>query len=203
MSVGLRTKALTFEEFCFLVKDGQKADLIDGVIYMASPENTDANELFVWLIGLVNLFVQAKELGKVFGSRVALRLDLRNGPEPDIAFVKRERLRQVKRGHIAGPADAAMEIVSPDSIERDYVKKRRQYQRAGVTEYWIIDEMRQRVTLLRLDGTGKYRVLRPIKGELHSQVISGFWLRTDWLWQKTLPKLLNVFQEVLAGQNSR
>src|SRR6266851_3118769 len=117
MRTATRTGDVTFDEFCFLVKEDEKADLIDGVIHMASPDNTDANELFVWLISLLNLLVQAKELGKVFGSRVALRLDLRNGPEPDIAFVKRERLRQVKRGHIAGPADAAMEIVSPDSIE--------------------------------------------------------------------------------------
>jgi hypothetical protein len=32
---------LTFEEFSFLVKDGQKADLIDGVIFMAAPDSTD------------------------------------------------------------------------------------------------------------------------------------------------------------------
>ena len=37
----------TYDDFCALVHDDQKADLIDGVIYMASPENLEANELFV------------------------------------------------------------------------------------------------------------------------------------------------------------
>jgi hypothetical protein len=33
MSVSTRTPALTFDDFCLPVKDGQKADLINGVIY--------------------------------------------------------------------------------------------------------------------------------------------------------------------------
>jgi Uma2 family endonuclease len=201
MSLALRTKDITFEDFCFLVKDGQKADLIDGVIYMASPDNTDANELLMWLIGLMGLFVQVNGLGKIYGSSVALRLDNRNGPEPDLAFVKKSRLRLVKRGHIAGAADLVIEIVSPDSIERDYVKKRHQYQRAGIPEYWIIDELKQRVTCLRLDAGGKYRVVKLVNGKLHSQMISGFWIRTEWLWQSPLPQMLDVYQEINATRH--
>src|SRR5262249_55927142 len=117
MRAAKKTMATTFNEFCFRVGDGQKADLIDGVIYMASPENTDPNLLFFWLGGLLSLFVETLDLGEVFGSRVALRLDRKNGPEPDILFVRKARLHLVRRGHIAGPADLAMEIVSPDSVQ--------------------------------------------------------------------------------------
>src|SRR5204862_4977494 len=100
MKLATRAGPCTFEDFCFLVKEGQKADLIDGVIYMASPENTDANDLFCWLLTLMRLFARAKKLGKVFGSRVALRLDNKNGPEPDILFMRAGRLHLIKRGHI-------------------------------------------------------------------------------------------------------
>jgi hypothetical protein len=117
-----KPRLCTFADFCFLVKDDQKADLIDGVIYMASPENADANELFVWLIGLINLFVQQRDLGKVYGSRVAFRLDDGNGPEPDIGFVRKDRLQLVARGRVNGPPDLALEIVSPESVDRDYKK---------------------------------------------------------------------------------
>lgn len=44
-----KTSFVTFDEFCELVEDGQKADLIDGAIYMASPDNTDANLVNGWL----------------------------------------------------------------------------------------------------------------------------------------------------------
>jgi Uma2 family endonuclease len=146
----IRTGPHTFDDFCALVREDQKADLIDGVIYMASPENTDANELFMWLGGVMDLYAEEKDLGKVYGSRVACRLDEKNGPEPDLVFVRKKRLHKVHRGFIEGPPDLAVEIVSPDSVERDYKKKRTLYEQARIPEYWIIDEIEETVTLLRL-----------------------------------------------------
>ena len=42
-----RSKLMSFEDFCGLVREDQKGTLIDGGIYIASPEDTDANRLFV------------------------------------------------------------------------------------------------------------------------------------------------------------
>lgn len=198
MSTAPRYELFTFEDFCIHVKDGMKGDLIDGVIYMASPDNTDAAELFVWLIRLMADFVEYHELGKVYGSRVAFKLDESNSPEPDIGFIRTDRLSAVLRGHVEGPPDLAVEIVSPESVDRDYKKKRDQYERFGVTEYWIIDEMKQKVTLLRLDGRGKYREVRPRQGKLHSQVLPGFWIRPEWMWPQTRPKKVEALAELLA-----
>lgn len=197
MATATKVGAITFEDFCAIIREDQKADLIDGVIYMASPENTDANDLFMWLGGLIDLFVEERELGKVYGSRVAFRLDETQGPEPDIAFVRTKNLHRVKRGHVKGPPDLAIEIVSPDSIERDYEKKREQYRRAGVPEYWIVDEMEQRITLLRRTASRAYREVKPRKGVLHSQALPGFWLRPEWLWQEPRPKKRIVLAEIL------
>jgi Uma2 family endonuclease len=197
----MRTGPHTFEDFCHLVKDGQKADLIHGVIYMASPENTDANALFMWLGSLMDFFVDERNLGRVVGSRVAMRLNDTNGPEPDIAFVGTERLDRIHRGYIDGPADLVVEIVSPESVERDYEKKRQQYEQAGIPEYWIVDEVLEKVTLLRLTRQGKYREVRARKGELHSQALPGFWFRPEWLWQNPRPKRAAVLAQILARQN--
>ena len=49
MKTAAEKRLVTFEEFCVLVNEDQKADLIDGVIYMASPENIEANDIFLWL----------------------------------------------------------------------------------------------------------------------------------------------------------
>src|SRR5205823_4471586 len=115
----------------------------------------NANELSMWLGSLMFDYAQVKRLGKVYHSRVALRLDDLNSPEPDILFMRKSRLNLVKRGFIAGPADLAVEIVSPESVERDYQKKRALFEAAGVLEYWIVDEMKQQVILLRLSRKGK------------------------------------------------
>lgn len=194
-----RTGPYTFEDFCAIIREDQKADLIDGVIYVASPENTDANKLFLWLASIMNCYTRRKKLGEVFGSRVALRLDEEHGPEPDIAIVRTEHLDRVQRGFVAGAADLVVEIVSPESVERDYHDKRALYQEYGISEYWIIDEMDQSVTLLRLQK-GEYREVRPKKGELHSKVLTGFWLRPEWLWQEPRPDEFDTMLETLARQ---
>jgi Uma2 family endonuclease len=200
MSRAARLAPFTFDDFCFLVKDKQKADLIDGVIYLASPETTDANRLFMWLATLMCSVAEGKELGQVYGLRVAFRLDDKNAPEPDIAFVRKDHLDRVERRFIRGGPDLAVEIVSPDSVQRDYEKKRAKYEGAGVLEYWIVDEPEQKVTLLRLGKDGKYRKVRPRKGILHSKALPGFWLRVEWLWQDPRPERPAVLREILGAQ---
>src|SRR5690242_3011734 len=109
MGIITRRNSLTFDDFCVLVKDGQKGDLIEGVIYMASPDNTDANALEGWLIRLLGDFIETLDLGNLYHSRVAFWLDDFNAPEPDIGFVAKKRLDRVHRGRVKGPPDAAME----------------------------------------------------------------------------------------------
>jgi Uma2 family endonuclease len=191
--------SINFEDFCLLIKDGEKGDLIDGVIYMSSPENTDANTLFLWLLRVIADFVEERELGQLFASRVAFRLEETQGSEPDIAFVRADRLHLVRRGYVEGAPDLAIEIVSPDSVERDYVHKREQYRQAGVSEYWIVDEMQQHVVLLKRSASGAYREAKPRKGVLHSQALAGFWLRPEWLWQTPRPKKTMVLAEILKA----
>ncbi|MCL4191561.1 MAG: Uma2 family endonuclease [Thermoguttaceae bacterium] len=199
MSAANKTSFIDFDDFCALVREDQKADLIDGIIYMASPDNTDANRLSGWLYTLISLFARRMGLGEVFISRVAFRLDSRNGPEPDIAFARKDRLDLVKRGRVDGPPDLAVEIVSPDSVERDYGKKRDQYERFGIREYWIVDEVEERVTLLRRDSAGRYQEARPEKGSLRSEVLPGFFLRPLWCWQRPLPDEPELLQYMLKA----
>jgi Uma2 family endonuclease len=199
MSTATRAARYTFEDFCAISPPKQKADLIDGVIYVASPDNTDADDIFVWLMRLLGDFLEMTGLGgRVFGSRVAFRLGDKNGPESDLAYVRSRRLHLVQRGFVEGPPDVAIEIVSPDSIERDYHQKRELYQKAGVREYWIIDELTHKVTFLRLDRQGEYREVRPRKGQLHSRVLPGFWFRPEWLWVETRPSKTEALRQILA-----
>src|SRR5450631_4416924 len=88
-------KPYTFEDFCALARDGEKADLIDVVIYMASPDNTDANDINGWLFCLVFDFVDFFDLGRIFVSRVACKLDEFNAPEPDILFVPKKWRKRI------------------------------------------------------------------------------------------------------------
>jgi Uma2 family endonuclease len=192
-------KRYTYEDFCALVKDGDKADLIDGVIYMASPDNTDANDINVWVVSLVFDFAEYFDLGKVYVSRVACRLDEFNAPEPDILFVPKKWRRKILRGRIDGAPALAVEIVSPDSKDRDYTKKRLQYERFRIQEYWIIDEMKRTATFLRLGKDGKYREVTPRGGIFRSKVLRGFWLSLEWLWPEKRPLKVHALATLIRS----
>jgi Uma2 family endonuclease len=198
MKTATRVGSCTFEDFCVVVHEDDKADLLHGIIYMASPENLDSHKLFQWLYSLLVDFVELKGSGEIFGSRVAFRLSDANAPEPDIAFVRADRLHLARKNHFEGPPDLVMEIVSPERVERDYEVKRLLYEAKGIREYWIIDEEEKKVTLLCLDRTGKFKEVRPRKGELHSRVLPDFWLRLEWLWPATRPKKADVLRQLLA-----
>lgn len=192
-----KTRIYDFDDFCTLVPNGKKGDLIDGVIFMASPDNLGANHLNGWLYRLVADFVEHFDLGRVFISRVACKLDDHNAPEPDIVFVSKKRARHLRPGRIEGPPDLAIEIVSPDSVERDYHTKREQYERFGVKEYWIIDEIERVATFLQFKADGRFHEVKPRQGIYRSKVLKGFWVRTSWLWSETRPKEAQAFAEIL------
>ncbi len=193
-----------FEDFCALVHEDQKADLIDGVIYMASPENIENYNLFGWLLRLTGDFLdEMNDGGRLFGSRIAFQLDDENAPEPDLAYLLPSRLHLIRKSRIAGRPDWALEIVSPESVERDYETKRKQFEHFKVPEYWIVDPMEQRLTCLLLSGTGKYREVKPRNGIVRSSVITGFCLRVSWLWQSPLPPKNQALAQMLEWARRR
>jgi Uma2 family endonuclease len=197
ISYPIREGDCTFEEFLDLVEDGQKADLLDGVIYMASPDNTDANNLLTWLAIALGGYIAARDLGMAYLNRVAYRIGMKQGPEPDFGFVPKELERLRRRGYIDGPPRLAIEIVSPDSVARDYIQKRAIYERAGVREYWILDPDEQRATFLVLRKK-RYKEVKPVKNIFKSTVLPGVVLDVRWLVGSARPNPYEVLQSLLA-----
>lgn len=197
MATQTRTGPFSFGDFLELVKEDQKADLLDGVIHMTSPESVDHNDLVFWLGMVLGQFVEEGRLGKLNINRVAYRLSDKNAPEPDLGFVSLDRLGIRKSGYVDGAPDVAVEFVSPDSVERDYVDKRRRYEEAGVQEYWIIDPDESRATFLRLES-GKFVEVAVKDHVFRSRAVPAFYLDTRWLWQRPLPPSLAIVQEMLA-----
>jgi Uma2 family endonuclease len=191
---------VTVDEFYRLVPDGQKADLIDGVVCMASPDTPKADDLTNFIHVLMDIYTAARELGgKVRGSRFAFRLTRYRAPEPDVSYIRKERLRLTTRRWMKGGPDVAIEVVSRGSRKRDYVTKKELYEAAGVSEYWIIDPLKSRAEFHRLEK-GKYQ---PVSLEndhiFRSAVLPGFWLDVNWLFGKELPNSYECLQQILAS----
>jgi Uma2 family endonuclease len=97
--------------------------------------------------------VQARGLGKVLFAALPVRLWRGKFREPDVLFMRAENAHRRHEKFWAG-ADLVMEVVSadPKDRKRDLVTKRREYARAGIAEYWIVDPAEQRIQVLTLAG---------------------------------------------------
>jgi Uma2 family endonuclease len=196
-------KLYTVEEFFRLAPDGEKADLIDGVIYMASPDSIPADRLAFLLRSLIEDYTVERGLGgTTHGSRVAFVLGPRRAPEPDISYVSQDRQWILSQTRGQGGPDIAVEIVSPDSVDRDYIAKRSLYEAAGVREYWIIDPLEKQCTFLVLRD-GRY-VEAPLDagGAFRSTVLPGFRLDPQWLFSDPRPSRSECLDRILAGPPS-
>ncbi len=78
--------------------------------------------------------------------------------EPDVLYVRPQNVPTNPSGY-PSQLDLVMEVVSEGTEvrQRDYVDKRADYARAGITEYWIVDPELVRVTVLSLTE-GAYQV---------------------------------------------
>jgi Uma2 family endonuclease len=201
MSIAAPERLFTVEEFFREIPDGVKADLIDGVIYVASPDSIDDDRIGFLIRNLIEFYAQRTlHGGSTHGSRVAFVMGGRRAPEPDVSYVSPERQSILTRTRGTAAPDIAVEIVSTDSKERDYGPKKQLYQEAGVREYWIIDPLKRSATFYRLRN-GVYDEVPLKNGRIFvSEVLPGFWLNTGWLFQKPLQDALKYLEQILAGQ---
>lgn len=188
--------SMTYEEFLEW-GDGIRAEWVDGEVIVMSPTSVAHQRVLSFLAALLQHFVEANELGLILVAPFQMRLRARpSGREPDLIFIARERLDKLQNAYLDGPADLAIEIISPDSRARDRGDKYYEYEQAGVREYWLIDPVRKQAEFYRLGSDGVFSaVTTGVGGLYHSNVIEGLWLKVDWLWQDPLPTLMSVLKE--------
>jgi Uma2 family endonuclease len=137
-AIKLEEKVYTIEDILAL-PEGKRAELLDGQIYfMASPSTMHQRILMNLSVTIANHIKRKGGPCEVFPAPFAVFLnDDRDYLEPDIVVIcDRDKLK--KDGCHGGP-DWVIEIVSPSSASRDYMRKPAVYSDTGVKEYWIID----------------------------------------------------------------
>jgi len=141
--------------------------------------------------------VERRELG-VIRRNMFVRLPKRPRRRvPDILFISKENLARIRPTVVNGPPDLAIEIVSPDSQNRDRREKFLEYESSGVREYWIIDPLSRTLDIFCLRGR-KYRALRPNGDRLDSAVLPGLYVRQKRLFSSRRPKVADVLKELGA-----
>jgi len=181
---------ISFEDFLEWVDEDTRAEWVDGRIIMTSPAGDNHQMIRDFLVKVVGVYVDTHRLGWLCGGFL-MKTEVRpSGREPDIVFVAEERRSSVTPTYLDGPADLVVEIISPDSIERDRGEKFVEYEAAGIPEYWLLDPLRQEA-LFYWRGEDNLYHAAPIdpEGIYRSRTLPGFRLDVDWLWQRPLPAI--------------
>lgn len=188
---------MTYEEFLSAFGEDDYVEWVDGEVVRMSPVSLRHQEIAQFVLRVLLQFVEAKPLGRVLSAP----FQMKTGPslagrEPDVLYVSNERAANLKSSYLDGPADIAVEVISPESRARDRGEKFYEYEQGGVREYWLIDPMRKQAEFYRLGADGVYRVAAPTPdGRFQSEALPGFWLQVDWLWQEPLPPVLAIVRE--------
>lgn len=126
--------------------DGQRAELIDGELYIMAAPGTKHQRLVMALSNSIyNYIRQRGGACEVFPAPFAVFLNADNEiyVEPDVSVVC-DKSKLTDKGCDGAP-DWIIEVVSPSSRAMDYYRKLISYQKAGVREYWIADPEKKRV----------------------------------------------------------
>lgn len=174
------------------------AELIEGVVYMASPVSYDNHgRPHSHVNGWLNLYRYATP-GVDCADNASIRLDLDNMPQPDaLLHILPECGGQVRigeDGYIEDAPELIVEVAS-STVSYDLNDKFQAYRRNGVNEYVVWRTRDQAVDWFILDG-GEYLRLQPDQDGLYrSRIMPGLWLDPVALMSDDRARMLRVNQE--------
>ena len=177
-----------------------KAELIEGVVYMASPLFADHGEPHSSVIGWLYVYVAAPQGVKVYDN-TSLRLDNDNEFQPDAMMRLDETLgghSRVNQGYVEGVPELIVEIAA-SSASVDRHDKLRVYQRNGVREY-IVWPVYDRAVEWFEWRDGEYVLMQAdSQGIFRSHIFPGLWLNVNALLQADHAAVLATLQAGLAA----
>lgn len=126
-------------------------ELTDGHLEVLPMPTDEHQRIVLFLYRALYAFLATRGLGVVLVAPLRLRLRTGRYREPDLLLLLSANDPRRRNRYCTG-ADLVVELVSPDDPQRDLVRKRREYARAGILEYWIVNTASEQILVLRLAG---------------------------------------------------
>lgn len=189
--------AISPAEFDALYADGFY-ERVKGVVIKMSPVSEDHDRSTRLLTYLLGFYLSFNPIGQLRQAPFMLR-DRANDidREPDLMLILATNPVQPSPTMMQGAPDLCIEVVSKESIARDYAEKLTEYERLGVGEYWIIDPLRQRATFHRLGSDGHYDLVLPdADGIYRTPLLPKLTLRVADLFRVPPPDAREIFRSV-------
>lgn len=180
---------VSFEDFLRLY-DGQHAEWLMGKVVVHMSNNEIHQRMLIFLTKLIGFYLDFKQIGELMLAGFVMYVsDEQPSREPDLMVILNPHRDRILPTYLNGPADIVLEIVSPESTERDYGAKFIEYEMAEVPEYWLFDPQRQQADIYVL-GPDKLYHRNPLdeQGRIFSTLLPGFALLPTILWENEYPQ---------------
>lgn len=146
--------------FLALGETPERYELIDGVVAM-SPKPSRRHQKVLCLIQAQYEAFMGEHPGFEYYPDVDIRFDERHVYAPDMCCFVPGRVPPLDEVLDIAP-DLVIEILSPSNAALDLVRKRADYGRFGVREYWVVDP-----------ASGSVRCFRAADGEMGESAVRG------------------------------
>ncbi len=133
----MREQGLTYNDYAAM-DDDHRYELVDGQLELMSPAPMVRHQL-------ISTELLSKLRDTCYSDYIIVQapVDLIVSPQhvrqPDLIMIHRSRMHIITQRGIMGPPDLVVEIVSPSTLRRDKVDKRKAYAQFQVPEYWIVE----------------------------------------------------------------
>lgn len=173
----------------------KKAELIEGVVYMASPLRLKSHgephgDITGWL-----WTYKTMTPGVTLGIEPTVRLDLENEPQPDAVLLVPGRQATIGADdYIEGAPELIVEVAA-SSAAIDLHDKKRAYRRNQVQEYIVWRTLERQLDWFVLEADDYQAQLVDEQGIVHSRIFPGLWLAVSALLAGEMTTVLTVLQQ--------
>ena len=177
---------MSYEEYLDDLSIPEATEWVDGeVIEMMSVSRAHA-QMVRYVGRILDWYVEVRPIGEVY----AEPFNMKTGPAlpgraPDLLLVLNDHADRLTDKNLAGPADLVVEVLSPGTEGTDRGDKFLEYEAGGVTEYWVLDPIREIADFYVRGNDGLFgRGETDADGYFTSTVLPGLRIHPNWLWSK-------------------
>lgn len=180
----IASRYITYEEYLAGEGDNPCSEWVNGKVLDLSLISDEHNKVSGFLLLLLQMWASEHQAGEVRYEPFNMKTGpLLSGRSPDVLFIAAAHQDRIRRNFLDGPADIVVEVISPESRQRNTVEKPDEYAQGGVPEYWLVDYENQQSRFYALERNGVYQEITIGDDFLfRSRVLPGLWLDTRWLF---------------------
>jgi Uma2 family endonuclease len=185
-----------FERRYQAMPEHQKAELIEGRVYMASPVRIIHGQPHAYIMGWLAVY-HAATPGTQFADNTTVRLDTDNEPQPDALLRIEGGQSQIDvDDYIQGAPELIVEIAA-STASYDLQEKLQVYRRNGVQEYLVWQVSDRLFDWFRFRDGEYIKLQADDKNIIKSEVFPGLWLKVDSLLNYELAEVIKTVQQGL------